>query len=346
MIRLLLVEDSVTQREILRRLFEADEEFTVVAEAKNGAEAIELTEKHRPDVVLMDIHMPGVNGVTATREIMQRCPVPIVVASASLKQEDVDLGLTALRAGAVAVIEKPQGAVLLHLSKMGPQLRRELIAASKARVSRIPQPRPRTVEPMIQNLAAIDHCDIVGICASTGGPPVLMNVLSRLPKPYPLPILLVQHISPGFVEGFARWLSDSTGQPVSLAESGQPLGPGVWISPGEKHLLVTADQRIELQEAGEGDIHCPSGNPLFSSLAQHYGSHALGIVLTGMGDDGAVGLKELRSMGGRTLCQSEESSLIWGMPGAAHRLGATEADLDPEQIAGILLNLAEARQHN
>ena len=141
MIRVLIVEDSVTQREIFRRLFAADDELTIVGEARNGREALEKVRQYRPDVVLMDIHMPDMDGIEATAEIMRECPVPIVVASATLKKRDVDLAMQAYQAGAVSVIEKPAGAVLLHLEKMGPELRDELIAASKARVRQTARPR-------------------------------------------------------------------------------------------------------------------------------------------------------------------------------------------------------------
>ncbi len=335
MIRLLLVEDSITQREILRRLLTEDGEFTVVAEARNGQEAIDMVEKHRPDVVLMDIHMPDVDGVTATRLIMKRTPVPIVVASASLKKQDVDLGLEALNAGAVSVIEKPQGAVLLHLAKIAPHLRAELIAASKARVSQCPgSPGPSRLTAAPKS--SWNRTEVVGICASTGGPPVLMKILSQIPKPYPLPILLVQHIASGFVEGFARWLGNQSGQVVNIASPRQPLAPGVWLAPGGQHLLLGDRERLELLPSRPEDIHCPSGNVLFESLADRAGSRALGILLTGMGNDGAAGLLKLRRSGGQTIIQDEASSLIFGMPKAARDQGAAQFEYPPENITEVL----------
>jgi len=335
MIRLLLVEDSVTQREILRRVIDASGELVVVAEARNGREGVESVARYCPDVVLMDIHMPDMDGVTATREIMRKTPVPIVIASATLKHDEVDLGLAALEAGAVSVIEKPQGAVLLHLGDMAPQLCRELIGASKARVfsrgtsiSREPRSRPGQL--------ISGAVDIIGICASTGGPPVLLRILSQLPKPFPLPVLLVQHIASGFVPGFAKWLSDLSGQRVEQVQHRQKLTPGFWLSTGKNHLCVNRDGRFELIPSQSDEIHCPSGNALFTSLAQNYGSRAMGILLTGMGDDGADGLRRLREAGGKTIVQDEETSLIFGMPRVAVERGAAQLQLSPSGIVDVI----------
>jgi two-component system, chemotaxis family, protein-glutamate methylesterase/glutaminase len=319
MITLLIVEDSVTQREIFKRLFAADGQFTVVAEAGTGQEAIAMVRKHSPDVVLMDIHMPDMDGITATREIMQQFPVPIVVASSTLRKHDVDLAMKALQAGAVSVIEKPQGAVLLHLQKIAPALRDELLAAVKAKL----RPPIRAASPRRSSLTTRTATSgaavkVIGICASTGGPPVLLEILRAIPKPYPLPILLVQHISHGFEEGFARWLSETTGQTVGMASDGQRLSPGIWMAPGGRHLtLLGSPARLDLPLGKPADLHCPSGNPLFASLAKHAGANAAGVLLTGMGNDGADGLLALKRAGGMTIIQDEPSCLIWGMPKCA-----------------------------
>jgi two-component system chemotaxis response regulator CheB len=350
MIRVLIVEDSVTQREIFRRLLADDPELLVVAEARNGHEAITQVQAHSPDVVLMDIHMPDMDGITATAEIMKLCPVPIVIASATLKKRDVDLAMKAYDAGAVSVIEKPEGAVLLHLKKMAPELRRELIAAAKAQVrrrngsggvgsARDDQPAR---QPVSHRSFAIRKVSLIGICASTGGPPVLQKIFSEIPKPFPIPILLVQHISRGFEDGFARWLTVSTGQSVNIAAGGQRITAGIWIAPSGRHITVSSPSRLELPRGNESEIHCPSGNPLFESLAKHLRGQAAGIQLTGMGDDGAQGLLALKQAGGTTIIQSEASCMIWGMPKAAKQLGAAVHELDPEEIAKALTQAAQA----
>ena len=348
MIRVLIVNDSITQREILRRLFASDDELVVIAEARNGQEAVAMVQQHAPDVVLMDIHMPGLDGIAATREIMRICPVPIVIASATLKRRDIDFALQAYEAGEIAVIEKPEGAVLLHLHKMAPELRRELIAASKAKVRRVPltSTAARTSAlPLKRPRISITSApiDVIGMCASTGGPPILAEIFSHLPKPFPIPILLVQHISHGFEEGFARWLATQSGQTAGIATIGQPLSPGIWLSPGGKHLTLSPRNRIDLPAGQPGETHCPSGNPLFQSLARHRGDRAVGILLTGMGDDGAQGLLEMRRAGGTTVIQDEATSLIWGMPKVGQEIGAAMHELSPLEIAETLSRLCEPR---
>ncbi len=341
MIRLLIVEDSVTQREIFRRLFAEDGEFTVVAEAATGEDAIQRVKKHLPDVVLMDIHMPGMGGIEATREIMRVCPVPIVVASATLRKQDIDLAMKALEAGAVSVIEKPQGAVLLHLKKIAPQLRIELMAASKAAVVRRSLPMTRHVpETDSGKGVSVGNVDVIGIATSMGGPPVLLQIFSALPRPFPVPVLLVQHISEGFIEGFARWLGQMTGHPTHLATDSAQLEPGIWLAPAGRHLALGSRARIELPPRRDSDIHCPSANVLFESLGRHAGASSLGILLTGMGDDGARGLLTLKKAGGHTIIQNEASAMIWGMPKCAKELGAANQELSPMEIVRVMMKAA------
>jgi two-component system chemotaxis response regulator CheB len=338
MIRILLVEDSITQREILRKVLEADGEFTVVGEARDGIYAAEMVKELKPDVVIMDVHMPQMDGIEATRQIMKECPVPVIIISAAMRKRDVDHGLAALEAGAVAIVQKPQGAALLHLRNIGPDLREAVLAASTAKVQRpaaAAGPLPKATIPKQEGAV-----EVVGICTSTGGPPVLVEILSALPSPYPLPILLVQHIAGTFVEGFAAWLERRSGQTVRLAADDQRLEPGVWLAPPGMHLSLGNPRRLRLIPKAPGDIHCPSGNPLFSSLARHHGSKAVGVQLTGMGDDGAQGLLELKTAGGLTLVQNEATCVIYGMPRAAKLLGAATHELSPDRIAAMLCQLA------
>ena len=341
MIRILVVEDSITQREIFRRLFAADGQFTVVAEAATGREAVAMVQKYLPDVVLMDIHMPDMDGIAATREIMRLCPVPIVVASATLRRHEVDLAMKALEAGAVSVIEKPEGAVLLHLHKIEPQLRHELLAAASVKMPR------RVVSAPVESTAAPasgwpTNVEVIGVCASTGGPPVLVEIFSALPKPFPLPVLVVQHISEGFVEGFARWLGETTGHPTRLANGGERLEPGLWLATGGRHLALGGRARLDIVPRRENDLHCPSGNVLFESLSRQGASRAMGILLTGMGDDGATGLASLKKAGGFTVIQNEATSLIWGMPKTAQQLGAAMQELSPRDIARVMIRVANS----
>ncbi len=345
MIKILIVDDSVTQREILKRVLESDPDFCVAGEARNGREAVPMVQECAPDVVLMDIHMPEMDGIEATRQIMAQCPVPIVIISASLHKCDVDLSLEALEAGAVSVFAKPEGAALLHLHRIEPKLRRELVAASLARVRK---PRPvgerRRSEQSATVVVRSQPVEAIGVCVSTGGPKVLLEILCALPCPFPIPTLLVQHISPGFEEGFAGWLSGRTGQAVQIAADGEHLAPGIWLAPSGKHITLQSPKRISLKEPATKDIHCPSGDPLFYSLADQLGAKATGVQLTGMGNDGAQGLLALKLAGGETIIQAEGSCLIYGMPKAAKELGAACRELRPPEIAAVLTRMANKRQ--
>jgi len=343
MIRVLIVDDSVTQREILKRLLEADSEFVVVGEARDGSQVVEMVRELKPDVVVMDIHMPGMDGIEATRQVMSECPVPIVIASSTLKKRDVDHGLKAIEAGAVSVIRKPEGAALLHLKEIAPELRHELLAAAQANVSRLTRRDSPAFSPQVQTAHHKSEIHAIGVCASTGGPSVLSEIFANLPKPYPIPILLVQHISQGFVEGFGEWLAAQTGQTVGMATDGQQLAPGIWLAPARRHLVLSSPTRLSLPTRKSMDVHCPSGDSLFQSLAQHLGPKAAGVQLTGMGDDGAHGLLALKKAGGETFVQSEATSLIWGMPKVAKELGAANHELSPAAIAGALSRLNSRR---
>ena len=352
MIRVLIVDDSITQREILKQVLEADGDFIVVGQARDGSQVVDLVRECRPDVVVMDIHMPNMDGIEATRQVMSQCPVPIVIASSTLKKLDVDHGLRAIEAGAVSVVMKPEGAALLHLKKIAPELRFQLQAAAQANVSRLTS-IARNSAPQVAHQGTklrsnkesqftdrnSQIIEAIGVCASTGGPGVLCEIFGNLPKPYPIPILLVQHISQGFVEGFGQWLASQTGQPVGIATEGQRLTPGIWLAPMRRHLALASPSRVLLPNRETADIHCPSGDPLFKSLARFLGPKAVGVQLTGMGNDGAHGLLALKEAGGDTVIQSKESCLIWGMPKVAQELGAANHELSPLAIAGALSRL-------
>ena len=342
MIRLLIVDDSITQREILRRSLEIHPDFTVVGEVPDGSQAVQAVKDLVPDVVLMDVHMPSMDGVEATRQIMTQCPVAIIIVSSTLQSRDLNHGLAALQAGAVAILQKPSGAALLHLDEIAPELREAILSAAQIQIrpapsssrSRAPLPHPAPKD--ILDRTHRDPVQAIGLCASTGGPPVLVEILSALPRPYPVPLLVVQHISHAFVEGFTTWLADRCERPVRLVHSHQPLEPGIWFAPPGTHLTLGSGQHMELIPQLPSDIHCPSGDPLFRSLARHLGPHAAGIQLTGMGNDGAEGLLQLRKAGGITLIQDEESSMIYGMPKAAKLLDAGELELSPQEITHVL----------
>lgn len=342
-IRVVLVEDSVTQREVLRRTLEQDGDLQVIAEGRNGREGLEKTLALRPDLVVTDVWMPDMNGLQMIRDILLEFGVPIVVVSATLQKNQVDLAFECLMAGAVTALEKPEGPTLTNLKEIGRELRQAVRTFSNIKVlkrrplavERPPAVLPADIRP--KDIAV----EIIGIAASTGGPPVLVEIFSALPADYPIPILLVQHISAGFEAGFVDWLSQKTVLPVRMANPGAPIGCGIWLGPNGRHLTMTRHGRIVLSAPDPEDLHAPSANALFASLAESFGDRAAGVILTGMGDDGAEGLKEMRLRGGRTAAQDEASSLIWGMPKEAVDRGGAQLQMDPRQISFWLQTLAQ-----
>lgn len=343
MISVLIVEDSVVQRAILKRALERDAEFSLAGQARNGKEAVELVEETRPDVVLMDINMPEMDGIEATQVIMQRCPVPIVIVSSTLNKRDVDQSLKAIGAGAVSVIAKPDYAGSAEHQEIAPAMRREIIAASKVKVGRrSSDPVPAAIQASVPTGTAsipVVSAEVIGICSGTGALPDLQRILSALPKPVPLPVLLVQHMWEGLDEGFAPWLSGLTGQPIAIAENGQQLQPGVWLGPAGQHLTLGAGKRIVLLAGEPEEVPCPAGDVLFHSLALHLGSSAAGVLLAGQGKDGAAGLLSILQGGGQTLIQDENSCALWGAPEVASRFGAATHELSPDAIAEALTRM-------
>jgi two-component system chemotaxis response regulator CheB len=313
----------------------------VVGEARNGKEAIALCHELEPDIITMDIRMPVMDGYQAIRHIMTESPRPIVVLTTT--QSDVELGTSfkAVELGALSVVSKPQGP-----AGEDPEADK-LIAQVKAMagvkvVSRRPWLLEDTPEPpprQPRRRPSPGSVRLIAIGASTGGPPALQIVLSKLPASLSVPVVVVQHISPGFVHGLTRWLNQAAPLRVKLAESGECLHPGtVYLAPDDHHLLVKQSGRARLKDDPKIDGHRPSATALFESVAQSYGQAAVGVLLTGMGSDGARGLKALHEAGGHTLAQDEETCVVFGMPKQAIALGAAEEVLPLEQIG---LRLAE-----
>ncbi len=340
-IRVMIVEDSQVVRELLRHLIGSDSRLEVVAAVASAEEALRLLERVSPDVISMDIRLPGMNGFEATQQIMTRKPTPIVVVSASVEAEDLNITMNALRAGALAVVEKPVGTSHADYATMAARLCSRLVNMSQVKVIRQridrgltfsndasknkPQARARkVVAPSLRPSVF----RALGLVASTGGPNALTKLLGELPRPFPLPILLIQHITASFLDGFVSWLGSVSPFPTRLAKEGEvPVAGTVYLPPADQHLQLqrgclrlTRDELVCLQR--------PSGTVLFQSMARSLGSGALGVLLTGMGEDGAEGLREIRENGGYTIAEDESTAVVYGMPGAAVRLGAV-CDLLP-----------------
>lgn len=322
-IRVLIVEDSRTQRELLVRMLQAAGGFDVVGTASNGAEAVDATRRLRPDVIAMDINLPIMDGYEATKEIMHHYPTPVVMISSDTS-DDERRSVEALAAGALAVLHKPQSLLAPGgtNSDNGMLLRTLRLMADVQVITRYPSRHQRSAIKSVAAPAEGTQPQIVAIAASTGGPAALQTVLSGLGPNFPLPVLVAQHITPGFTRSLVEWLDAVVALPVQIATPNQRLLPGnIYLAPDEQQLSVSVRGYVALRSPMPSERYCPSADVLFHGVAAVYGARALGVVLTGMGDDGAVGLTALRTAGGYTLAQDEASCVVYGMPRAAVALG-------------------------
>jgi two-component system chemotaxis response regulator CheB len=339
-IRALIAEDSSTTLELLAHMLESDSGIRVVGRARNGAEAINLTKTLRPDVVVMDIHMPVLDGFEATRQIMIEAPTPIVIVSAALDVRAVDVSLHALRLGALTVMPKPPGPNAPDFAEECARFISTVRAMSEVKVVRRWAPAsPQTSAFPAQDALAekTPAAQILAVAASTGGPTALLRLLSELPAELPTAVLIVQHMAPGFVGGLASWLDAGTALRVKVAESGERLTNGVaYLAPDDHHLGVSDRRTLQVSNAPPCGGFRPSGTFLFDSVARVYGSAAVGVILTGMGDDGCTGLVALRQAGGRIIAQDEATSVVFGMPAAAIAAGVVHLTLPLELIASRL----------
>ncbi|MFN2548345.1 MAG: chemotaxis-specific protein-glutamate methyltransferase CheB [Myxococcales bacterium] len=343
MIRVLVVEDSSTARELLVGILATQpQDFTVIGEATNGAEGVEMTRRLRPDVVTMDIRMPLLDGLEATRQIMANTPTPVVVVS-SIGNLDVENSMEALRAGALAVIEKPAGPATAGFEDRCRTLLQTIKLMARVKVVRHYGGRPvaHPAAPLLRGRDVPDgRVRAVAIATSTGGPAALQTIFSQLPRDFPVPILIVQHIATGFVSGLASWLSASGKTRVKVAEANEPLAPGTaYLAPDDLQLGLTSHGRIVVAPEPKIGGFRPSASFLFDSAAQALGRGALAVMLTGMGRDGVEGLRRLKASGGRIVVQDEGSSVVFGMPGAAIEAGLADEVVALDDIAGRLMAL-------
>lgn len=338
MIRVLVADDSATFRAILRTVLATAPDLEVVGEACDGEEAVARTLALRPDVVTMDVRMPRLGGLDAIRRIMGRAPTPVLVVSAEVSADAQRLGFEALRAGAIDVVAKPRRSGAGSFERQAEAIRAAVRAVAGSDLS-VARRRARRAGP---GVAWPGRAEAIGIAASTGGPAALARILAPLPADFAVPLLVVQHIAPGFEEGLVRWLQGETRLRVALAEDGAPLDPGaVLVARGGRHL-APAGGRVRLDDGPPVRGFRPSGSVLFRALAAEHGATAAGLVLTGMGDDGAAGLLAVREAGGFTAAQGPATSVVHGMPGAALASGAARFSLEIEDVPGVLLALAGA----
>jgi len=351
-IRVMIVEDSKVAREFLQFLIEQDVRLEVVAAVESAEEALRILHQASPDVISMDIRLPGMNGFEATRQIMCEKPTPIVVVSASVEAEDLKISMNALRAGALSVVEKPVGMTHQDYQAMADRLRRQLVLMSEVKVvrqRRRPEPGAQGPLPASAGRGRLPDSQVgpfrmVGIVASTGGPAALQTLLAALGSDFPLPLLLVQHIADGFLEGFRSWLDGICSLQVLVAEDRTRPEPGrVYLAPADRHLRLAGGQ-LRLDSGPMVCTQRPSGTILFRSMAESLGPGALAVLLTGMGEDGAQGMQDIRHAGGYTIAEDESTAVVYGMPAAAVRLGGVCESLPIDQIGGRLLKLACAKK--
>lgn len=331
MIQVLLADDSPLARKFFSDIISSQADMRVAAEAENGREAVDLTLRLRPDIVVIDAIMPVMGGLEAVEEIMALAPTPILVLSSTLDDSEVDLAFKAIKKGALDVMNKPAPCAEGNVCEFSVALAEKIRLLSRIKVihhRRIPQgeKEPRRDFPKCAKT-------ILAIGASTGGPRAVAGILRELPADFRGAVFVVQHISKGFAPGFAYWLTKESLLPVKLAEEGDEIRPGrVLVAPGEKHMLLE-NGLVRLSDGPPVNSCRPSIDVFFSSLADADPDRTLGVLLTGMGKDGARGLSLLRKSGGATIVQDEESCTIFGMPKAAITMGAADQILPLSRIA-------------
>ncbi|NBZ86725.1 protein-glutamate methylesterase/protein-glutamine glutaminase [Stagnihabitans tardus] len=350
-IRVFIVDDSAVVRRALTDILAADPRFEVIAAVNDPFAAAERLRHVLPDVIVLDIEMPRMDGVTFLKKLMAQHPIPVVICS-SLVADKSETLLAALAAGAVEVIAKPELGVKQFLEEAAAQVREAVFAAARAKVKVIHSPPPVAPKlsadamlPAPSGAAMLRTTEkIIAIGASTGGTEALRVLLESMPMDCP-PIVIVQHMPESFTAAFAKRLDSICAITVSEARNGDRLLRGhALIAPGNKHTLLArsgAHYMVEVRDGPMVSRHRPSVDVLFRSVARFAGSNAVGIILTGMGDDGAKGMKEMRDLGASTIGQNEASCVVYGMPKEAMAAGAVEQELPLERIAAAALRLAK-----
>jgi len=363
-VTVVVVDDSSVQRRFVRTVVDADPGLLLVGEARNGKEAVALVERLRPKVVLMDLHLPVMNGIEAIERIMAVRPTPILVYSAFVDGDDRDNASAALAAGAVDVMEKPGAAGPGKLDEDAEALRRRLRLIGRVKVITHPRARlggagatlstrrlgttdrrtpaadrPAPPAPVIDGLKP-RRARVLAIGASTGGPQALATLLSELPAELETAVVIVQHMADGFIEGLATWLDGLCPLPVTVGASGRRLQPGtVTVAPSGLNLVVHKELRVTTEEPPRSQYHVPGIDVTFSSIADVVGPDAVGVLLTGMGRDGADGLKRMRDRGAFTIAQDEATCAVYGMPAAAMAADAVDRQLPLGDVGAALRQL-------
>ncbi len=340
-IRLLIVDDSPFMRRAISSLVTGEEDIKVVGTAKDGEDAVRQIQDLKPDIATMDIEMPVMDGLTALKIIMEKFPIPVIMLS-SLTEEGAKETLDALDLGAADYIPKNLSNVSLNILKVKGDLLSKIRAIAAKKYFFRPRGNEHTEEYLKTNKNKNNKIDIVAIGSSTGGPKALQDVIPRLPQNFPVPIILVQHMPKAFTGSFAARLSSISHIKVIEAAGGEIIKPGTaYLSPGDKHLSVVKEKREDfvtlLSNEPEDTINRPSISVMMESVAKGYPGKALGVILTGMGSDGLLGMKKIKETGGRTIAQDEETCVVYGMPKAVVDAGIADKVLPIYKIGDEII---------
>ncbi len=328
-------------RQVLGTILEADPAIQVIGYASDGKEAVEKAFQLKPDLITMDINMPGMDGLEATEKIMAYRPTPILIVTSARDRRGVQITMEDLAVGALEVLEQTPPLPDKSWEGLGTKLVEKVKLLAGVRVITHLKGRSRHLPDRVRADGQEKAHRVVGIGVSTGGPGVLSQILKPLPADFPMALLIVQHMSEGFMPGLVEWLSRDVRLPIQLAHEGDLVKPGLALmAPEGSHLVVQQGGRARLRQALPVGGHRPSADVLLHSVAATYGEAAIGVLLTGMGRDGAEGLRAIRDAGGSTIVQDEDSCAVFGMPKAAIDLGAAQEVLPPSGIAERLIQLA------
>ncbi len=349
LVRVLIIEDSLVERTLMASLLSADPEIEVLGAVSSGVEALAFLAQQRPDVITLDMTMPDLNGCETTRRIMETTPVPIITVGEEWGAEEGGDARRVLEAGAVARMRKPPGVGSPEYAEAAQELIQTVKAMAEVKVvrrwarhrfSRSALESGTVAAPETHLPQGPSDAHVVAVGSSTGGPAVLQTVLAHLRKDFALPVVIAQHIAPGFLEGLTKWLGQTTGHSVQIAAQREPLLPGhVYLAPDGLHMGVEPPGVIVLRKDVLEHGMRPAVSYLFRSVISTFGRKAVGVLLTGMGRDGAEELKHMRDSGSLTIAQDQETSVVFGMPGEAIRLGGATYVLPPEKIAALLNTL-------
>ncbi|MDQ6719077.1 MAG: chemotaxis response regulator protein-glutamate methylesterase [Gemmatimonadota bacterium] len=350
--RVVVVDDSAFMRKLITEMVQSSDEFTVVGTAVNGEDGLREIREQDPDIVTLDIEMPVMDGLTALAEIMRVNPRPVVMLSAAGSQKGTDMTIRALELGAVEFVRKPSGPISIDLVTVREQLIGALRAAAKTNLQgvkaasrRMPVKRPAT----LPSEDAAPCCSLaVAIASSTGGPRALAEIIPQLPSDLGIAVFIVQHMPKDFTRSLAQRLDLTSPMPVAEAVDSEPVAANrVYMAPGGVHMVVADSPTgpvIRLDTGAPVWGVRPAADPMFKSVAKIFGKNTIGVILTGMGRDGAEGLKVVRAAGGAAVVQDESTSLIYGMPQAALAAGGADHIIAVTGIANKLVEIVNARK--